>query len=172
MQRRCRLAPPTMFSRNRDERFDQRRKPEKVRGEVVSGGDQRNGMRDRKGSNYGNERAEAAKRDYQAKQKQQMVGAIKNVEKTQVDKSQGGLVPPRVESDEARIAVEFERANPAAGWQKAKNSDHAQAQPRHRRMDGKTGLLRLDRVFEKHVEHGLVPIDVRVIGQRWTGHVS
>ena len=44
--------------------------------------------------------------------------------------------------------------------------------PRQRRVDGKTGLLRLDRVFEQHVEHGLVPIDVRVIGQRWTGDVG
>ncbi len=38
-------------------------------------------------------------------------------------------MPLGVEPDQAGIADEFESANPAAGWQKPKNSDYAKAQP-------------------------------------------
>src|SRR6266852_826902 len=103
---------------SRDERFDQRRKPKKIRCEIVGRGNQRDRMRDGERGDDGNERAKAAKRDHQAEQKQEMVGAVENVEKTQIHKPHGRLVPPRIEVDEARIAVEFERANSAAGWQK------------------------------------------------------
>ena len=89
---------------NGDERFDQRRKPEEIWREVVGGSNQRNRMRDGERGDDGNERAETAKRDYKTKQKQKMVGAVENVEKTQVDKSQSGLVPARVEADETGIA--------------------------------------------------------------------
>src|SRR5437879_6915809 len=148
---------------NGDERFDQRRKPEKIWCEVVGGGDQRDRMRNGERGDDGNERAETAKRDYKTKQKQKMVGAVENVEKTQVDKSPSGLVPARVEADETGIASEFERANFAAGWNKPKDGYDAQTQPRERRMNGKTGLLRLNWVFEQHVEQGLVPVDVCVV---------
>src|SRR5437016_2697293 len=113
---------------NGNERFDEWRKPEKIRREVVGGGNQRNRMRDRECSNHGNERTEAAEGDHQAEQKQEMVNAVKNVEKTQVDKTQSRLLPPRVEPDEAGIADEFERADSAAGCQKPKDGDDAQAQ--------------------------------------------
>ena len=101
-----------------------------------------------------------------------MVGAVKNVEKTQVDEAEGGLVPARVEPDEAGIPGEFERANFAARWHKTKNSDDAQAQARERGMDGKTRLFRLDWVFEQHVEHGLVPIDIGVVRKRGASDVG
>src|SRR5260370_19999083 len=113
--------------RNRDERFNQRRKPEKIRCEIVGGGNQRDRMRDGERGDDGNERAETAKWDYQTQQKKQMVGAVQNVEKTQVDKSQGRLMPPRVEADQDGIAGEFERANSADGWQEPKHGDHEQA---------------------------------------------
>src|SRR5260370_34770267 len=122
--------------RNRDERFDQRRKPQKIWCEVVGRGEQRDRMRDGERSDDGNERAETAKWDYQTQQKKQMVGAVQNVEKTQVDKSQGRLMPPRVEADQAGIAGEFERANSATGWQKPKNGDDAQAEAREAGMNG------------------------------------
>src|SRR5258707_12313902 len=96
-----------------------------------------------------NERAKAAEGDHQAKQKQKMVGAVENVEKTQIDKSQGRLAPPRIETDKTRIASEFERANSAASRQKPKNGDHSQAQARESRGNGKPGLLRLDRTLDQ-----------------------
>src|SRR5437660_10823657 len=148
---------------NGNERFNHRRKPEKIWCEVVGGGDQRDRMRNGERGDDGNERAETAKRDYKTKQKQKMVGAVENVEKTQVDKSQSGLVPARVEADEIGIASEFESANFAAGREKPKDGYDAQTQPRERRMNGKTGLLRLNWVFERHVEHGLVPIDASAV---------
>src|SRR5216683_3251909 len=128
-------------------------------------------MRDGECGYDGNERAEAAEGDHQTEQKEQVVGAVENVEKTQVDKSQGRLVPPRIEVDKARIAGEFERANSTAGRQKPKNGDHTQAQARESRVNGKTGLLRLDRVLEQHVEHGLVPKDVRIVRKRRSRNV-
>src|ERR1700739_2531361 len=92
-----------------------------------------------------------------------MVGAVQNVEKTEIDETQSGLKPARVGPDTAGIASEFERANPAAGRQKPKNGNDAQAQPRKCRVNGKARLLRLDWIFEQHVEHGLVPIDVCIV---------
>src|SRR5467141_3802941 len=154
---------------NGDKRFDQWRKPEEIRREIVRGGNQRNRMGDGECGYDGNERAKAAEGDHQAKQKQKMVGAVENMEKTQIDKSQGRLVPPRIEADKALIAGEFERANAAAGRQKPKNGDHTQAQARESRVNGKAGLLRLDRILEQNVEHGLVPKDVCVVRERRSG---
>src|SRR5690349_6706807 len=101
-----------------------------------------------------------------------MVGAVQNVEKTQVDKSQSGLMPARVEPDEAGVAGQFEGANFAARWHKAKNGDDVKAEPRERWMDGKAGLLRLNWVFQQHIEHGLVPVYVCVVRKRRPGDVS
>src|SRR5258708_3576023 len=98
-------------------------------------------MRDGERGDDGNECAKAAKRDHQAEQKQQMVGAVKNVEKTQVHEPRGRLVPPRIEVDEAGIAVEFECANSADGWQKPKNGDYAEAQARKRRVNENPALF-------------------------------
>src|SRR5438552_114116 len=136
---------------NGNERFNHRRKPEEIRRKIIGGSNQRNRMRDGERGDDGDERAETAKRDYKTKQKQKMVGAVENVEKTQVDKSQSGLVPARVETDETGIAGEFECTHFSAGRQKPKDGYDAQTQPRERRMNGKTGLLRLNWVFEQHV---------------------
>src|SRR5256886_3923289 len=136
---------------NGNERFNHRRKPEEIRRKIIGGSNQRNRMRDGERGDDGDERAETAKRDYKTKQKQKMVGAVENVEKTQVDKSQSGLVPARVETDETGIAGEFECTHFSAGRQKPKDGYDAQTQPRERRMNGTTGLLRLTWEFEQHV---------------------
>src|SRR5437016_3819208 len=128
---------------NGNERFNHRRKPEEIRRKIIGGSNQRNRMRDGERGDDGDERAETAKRDYKTKQKQKMVGAVENVEETQVDKSQSGLVPARVETDETGIAGEFECTHFSAGRQKPKDGYDAQTQPRERRMTGKPGLLRL-----------------------------
>src|SRR5260370_34680699 len=79
-----------------DERFDERRKPEKIRREVVGGSDQRDGMRDGERGNDGNEGAEAAEWNHQAKQKEKMGGTVENREKTEIDERRSGLLPARV----------------------------------------------------------------------------
>src|ERR1700747_836266 len=136
-----------VHNRNGDECFDEGRKPQKVWREVVSGSNQRDRMRDGECGDDGNEGAEAAERNHQAKQKQEMIGTVKNVKKTEIDETQSCLVPTRVEPDDAEIAGEFERANSAADRQEPKYGDDAQAQPRKRRVNGKARLVRLDSVF-------------------------
>src|SRR5258707_1231266 len=108
---------------------------------VPGGSNKRDGMCDGERGDDGNERAKAAKGDHQAKQEEQMVGAIENVEKTKVHETHSRLVPSRIETDKAGIADEFERANTAAGWQKPQNGDHPQTQASKRWVNGKAGLF-------------------------------
>src|SRR5205809_7094396 len=84
-------------------------------------------MRDGKRSDDGNERAETAERDHQAEQEQKMVGAVKNVEKTQVDEAEGGLVPARVEPDEAGFPGKSEGRNSPPGGTKRRKSAKGRA---------------------------------------------
>ena len=51
------------------------------------------------------QRPEAPERNHQAEQKQQMVGAVQDVEESQPDEPQRRLIPARVERDKAGIAV-------------------------------------------------------------------
>src|SRR5712692_1747713 len=105
-------------------------------------------MRDSEGGDDGNERAKAAEGDHEAKQKEQMIGAVENMEKTKAHEAHSRLVPPWIEVHEAGIAVEFERANSAGGRQKPQNGDDAKAQARKRWVNRKAGLFRPDRVIE------------------------
>src|SRR5258708_12167060 len=98
-------------------------------------------MRDGERGDNGNERAKAAEWDHQAKQKEQMIGAVENMEKTQVHEAHGRLMPARIEVYQAGIAVEFECANSASGRQKPKNGDYTKAQARKTRVDGKPGCF-------------------------------
>ena len=45
--------------------------------------------------------------------KQQVIGAVQDVQETGADESQGRLVPARIEPDQTFVAFEFERANRA-----------------------------------------------------------
>src|SRR5712692_2564147 len=101
-----------------------------------------------------------------------MVGAIKDVKKTQVHKAQSGLMPSRIEPNQARIAIEFESADRAAGREKAKNSDDAQPQAREAGVNRKRGVIRLNRIIKQHVQHGLVPEDIRGIRERRASDVG
>ena len=81
------------------------------------------------------ERAEAAERDHQAEQEQQVIGAVEDVKEAQLDEPQRRLVPPRIEPDEPRIARQLERPFDAAGRTEAQRRHHSNAQPRERRID-------------------------------------
>src|SRR5213080_4532259 len=73
---------------NGNERFNHRWKPEEIRRKIIGGSNQRNRMRDGECGDDGNERAEATERDYKTKQEQKMVVTVKNVEETQVYKTE------------------------------------------------------------------------------------
>ena len=62
----------------------------------------------------GRERAEAAERNDQAQQEQQVIDAAEDVEEPIDDKPRRRLEPARVEPDDAGVAVELKRALDAA----------------------------------------------------------
>ena len=63
------------------------------------------------------------------KQEQQVIDPVEDVEEPVLDEAKGRLVPTRVQSDDARVAVHVERAFGAAGRQEAKHDVDADAQP-------------------------------------------
>src|SRR5690242_4510051 len=147
-----------------NERFDERRKPERIRSEIVSRSDQCDGMRHGKRGDDRDERAKPAERDDQAKEEKEMVSAVEDVKKSQIHKAQSRLVPSRIEPDETRVAVQFESADRTTGGKEAKNRDDAQTQARKPRLDGETRAIRLNGSVKQNVQHGLVPSHIRGIG--------
>src|SRR5215472_9992317 len=101
-----------------------------------------------------------------------MIGAIEYVKKTEVNKVQRGLIPAGIETNQAGIAVEFERPDLAAGRNEAKNGDDAQPQAPKAWLNGETRTLRLYRGVEQHVQQRLVPSYVRGIRQRRASDVG
>ena len=83
-------------------------------------------MRDGERGDDRDERAEAPEWDHEAPQEQQVVDAVQDVEEPQLDEPQGGLVPSRIEPDQARITGVLEGANNATGRQEPKDGDHSQ----------------------------------------------
>ena len=73
------------------------------------------------------------------------------------DESQGGLIPARIQLNDAGIADEFEGPYRAAGRQEAQHGDTFSAPAGPIGVDGKAGLVRLDRVHQHGVEQHLVP---------------
>src|SRR6266853_5995340 len=98
-----------------------------------------------------------------------MVRSIQDVKKSQFDESQGGLMPTRIESDEARITDELKGAHGAARRLKAKDDDNALAETAEPGMYGKARLVRVNRVVEQNIEHGLVPEDLGIAWQARAG---
>ena len=64
------------------------------------------------------ERAEAAERDHEAEQEQQVIGAVEDVREPELHEAPRGLVPARIEPDEARDRPSSSNARsaPAGGW--------------------------------------------------------
>ena len=104
-----------------DERFDERRKPQRVGRQVVSRCDERDGVRHSEGRHHRHERAEAAEWDDEAKQEQQVIGSVQDVPEPLSDEPKRRLVPARIEANQPGIAGKLEGAHRATGWKEAEN---------------------------------------------------
>ena len=152
--------------RHRDQRLDQRRKPQRLRRELVGGCDQRDRVRDRERGHDRDERAEAAERDDEQEQKQQVVGAFEDVLEAEHDEAPDRLVPARIEPHQTGIAFELVDALGHAGGQKTDRGNHRERKSFELRIDGEIRAIRLDRIFEQHIEDALFPKDRRVRRKR------
>src|ERR1700730_9791295 len=122
-------------NRHRDQRFDERRKPQSGGHESEGGGDQRDGVRDGKRSDEHYQRAQPPERNHQAEDEKQVVGSVEDMQKAQLDKAQRSLVPSRIEPDETRISVKLERAGGAGGREKLKSGHDPQSEAREPGLD-------------------------------------
>ena len=64
-------------------------------------------MRHSEGGDDGNQRANAAERNDQAEQEEQMVDAVQNVMKAHHHKAAGGVVPVGIQPHQSGIAFQF-----------------------------------------------------------------
>ena len=92
-------------------------------------------MPDSEGRDDEHERPEAAERDHQAEQEQQVIGSVQDVEEAQLHEPQRRLMPPGIEPDDPRISRQLERPFDAAGRAEAQSRHHPNAQPRQGRFD-------------------------------------
>ena len=74
------------------------------------------------------------------------------------------LVPARIEMEKARIAMEFEIARSAGRRHEAQIRRDPQAIAVDARMDRELRDLRLDRIFQQHVEQLLIPVELEIVG--------
>ena len=123
-------------------------------------------MRQGKRRDDHDERPQPPKRDHQAAQEQQVVGAVENVPEAGHDKTQRGLVPPGIEAYQAGFAPELERARGAAGWQEAQCRGDFLPEPVDAQADREFGTVGLDRILKQDVEQLLVPIELQIVGKR------
>src|SRR6266566_2409767 len=122
-------------------------------------------MRHCKRGHHRDQRAEAAERDHQAEQEQQVVGPVQDVEEAELDEPASGLMPSGIQVDQSRIANELIGANGAAGRKETENGYHSRGQSLEPWVNRNRGSVRLNRVLEQHVERYLVPEDVGAVRQ-------
>jgi hypothetical protein len=128
-------------------------------------------VRDGERGHHRDQRAEAAERDHQAEQEQQVIGAVEDVEEAELDELQRRLVPARIELDQTGVAEELETAHRAAGRQEAQHRQRPDAEARQPRLDREARLVRLNRVLEQHVEQPLAPEELGRLRQAGRRHV-
>ncbi|MFO1269882.1 MAG: hypothetical protein U1F67_25805 [Rubrivivax sp.] len=149
--------------RHRDDRrgdgpLDERRKPQPLRRDAERRGAERQRMRQRERGGNDDERPQPPKRDRQARDEEQVVSAIENVREAFTHEAPRGLVPARIERDEAGVAVPLEGALGALGpcgpcsRQEAQRRDDPQAHARQSRLERERPGAGADRVAEQHVE--------------------
>src|ERR1700737_1662211 len=119
-------------------------------------------MRDCKRGHDRNECTKAPERNYQTKQKQQMIGSIQDVEESQLHEPKRRLPPTWIESNKAGIADELKCAHRTIRRLKSKNDDHALAQPAKSGMNRKARPLRMNRIIKQNVKHRLIPIHLGI----------
>ena len=61
-------------------------------------------MRHGEGGDNDNQRPQAAERQHQAKQEQQVVDAVEDVKEAKLHETPGGLMPARIQANEPRVA--------------------------------------------------------------------
>src|ERR1700748_3050705 len=115
--RRC--PAPNVFEghvndRRGDEGLDERRKPERIRREIVSRCDERDRVGNCEGGDDRNQCAEFPEGKHEAEEEKKMVRAVEDVEKAETHKAQRRLMPAGVEPYETRIARKLEGAHGAA----------------------------------------------------------
>ena len=95
-----------------------------------------------------------------------MVGAVEDVLEAHRHEPERGLVPARVEADDAGVAAQLERPLGPARGEEPQDGDDPQAHPLEARADREVGPVGLDVVVEEDVEHRLLPHDLGVGGQQ------
>ena len=81
-------------------------------------------------------------------------------------------MPARIEPQQPRIAVELEGAHRAARRQETQRGRNTQGQAVDVHPHGEFRAIGPDRVFQQHVQHLLVPIEVDIAGERRTFDVG
>ena len=134
--------------RDRDQGFDQGREPPHIRSIAIGRGDQGNGMGHREGGDDGNQGANAAERNDQAEQEEQMIDAFQDVMKAHHHEAACGVVPVGIQRHLPGIA--FQRIGPrdAAGRVEFQARHFMQRQPVEGGVHRKIGILRLNGVVE------------------------
>src|SRR5262249_22701255 len=115
--------------RGRNQRLDERREPERVRREIVRRREQRGRMRHREGGDDADQRAEAAERDDETEEKQQVIDAVEDVTESQADEAERRLMPAWIQLHQTRIAVQIERADRAAWEYEPQRGDRSEPEP-------------------------------------------
>ena len=92
-----------------------------------------------------------------------MIRAVENVEEPFASEQVERLEPARIEVNNAGVRMDVEHAFRLSGLQEAQANVYAQAQPGQAGMDREVGLVRLNRIFEEHVEHALLPGQLRAL---------
>ena len=122
-------------------------------------------MSEGEGRHDHHERTQAAERDYQTQQKQQMINPVKDVEESKLYEPRRGLVPTWIEPDYAGIAQNLECPYGVVGKYEANDGKHPQAEPLQSRLYGKLRLVRRNRIFECRIQHPLLPVEIDAFRQ-------
>ena len=150
-----------------DQGLDEGREPQALRPQSEGRRGERDRVREREGRGHQHHGAQAlrrAQRDHQTREKEQVVGAFKDVPNARLHEVPRRLVPARVEVHEARVAVQFVGALFAALGQIAQANCHTQTHAREVRLDGearcRSSRRRRDGQLQLHVQPLLVPVEL------------
>ena len=101
-----------------------------------------------------------------------MVDAVENVPETRAHEPGGGLMPPWVEADDARIVVQLEGAVASVRCQQPQCDRDALREGPKPGIDGEPRPIGCNRIFEPGVEEPLLPVQLRVVREPWSRDVS
>src|SRR6266496_599540 len=114
-------------------------------------------MRKRERGDDQDQRAHPPERNHQAEEKQQVIGAIQDVEEAEADKPERGLAPAGIETDKTDVSVVLEAAHRAVRRQEPQHGERALAEAGEPGIDREPGCVRPDWVLDKYVDQPLAP---------------